>query len=397
MIRKLRENKVFMILLFLGLFSFAYGLFSNYRELWLDANGLSTISISRIITISSIVTGLSLLFFSLKVSTKKLRMGILVAALGTMITSTVLSLLDGTNELFLIKFFSLFDMAFYELVFSAIYPLILNIRKDDELYTKKDVVDSITEKLGIFLVTFMLGRSIGNIAVDYNTCLIGSIIFMFLGFIVLLFTDVEGKDTKTVSFKEMFQYINKNKSIYAYVAVSFTSGVAWSTILGLKMLTLTDIIGVSTKVASYIILITGILTNILAMAIVKKFKSKNDYVNIFFKYGFRVLLYLLLFITNDKLVLFLTMLYLLLTDMPFGFVLGGYFSNNMEEKYILMFTVLKYCINLLGNGLGAFLCGITFHMEVKYIGLTAFVFGTICYILSNILVKKKREGVFKST
>lgn len=100
MVKKLRENKVFMILLFLGLFSFAYGLFCNYRELWLDANGLSTISISRIITISSVVTGLALLFFSLKVSTKKLRMGILVAALGTMITSTVLSLLDGTNELF---------------------------------------------------------------------------------------------------------------------------------------------------------------------------------------------------------------------------------------------------------------------------------------------------------
>lgn len=286
-------------------------------------------------------------------------------------------------------------MAFYELVFSAIYPLMLNIRKDDELYTKKEVIDSITEKLGIFLVTFMLGRSIGNIVVDYNTCLIGSIIFMFLGFIVLLLTEVEGKDTKTVSLKEMFSYISKKKSIYAYLVMSFSGGVAWSTILGLKMLTLTDIVGTSTKVASYIILVTGILTNILAMAIVKKFKSKNDYVNIFFKYGFRILLYLLLFITNSKLVLFLTMLYLLLTDMPFGFVLGGYFSNNMEEKYILMFTVLKYCINLLGNGIGAFLCGITFNMEVKYIGLTAFVFGTICYILSNVLVKRKREGLFK--
>ena len=88
--RKVFENKTFVLLLFLAIYSFSISLFDNYSELWLKSNGISTFSISKIITIASIVTALSLFFFSFKVSSKRLKNGMVVALVLKMITSTLL-------------------------------------------------------------------------------------------------------------------------------------------------------------------------------------------------------------------------------------------------------------------------------------------------------------------
>lgn len=390
---KIKENKSLLMLIFLGIFSFSTGLFSNYRELWLDSNGLSTLSISKIITFSSVVTTMALLFFSLKVSTKKLKNGVLVSIIMKMIASTVLLCLNNTQYTFWIKFFMFFNIAFDEIILSSVYPLILSIKKSDEIYTKREVVESITGKLGFFIVSFLLGRTFGNFTIDYNKCLLLSIIFSFLSFVALLNIDIEGKEAKTVSLKETLKYLNYNKNLYLYLFVSFSGSIAWASILGLKMLTLTDIIGLSTKMASYLILTLGIITNILAILIVKYLKFKNDYINIFFKYGFRVILYFLVFFTNSKTILLITIVYLLLSDMTYSFVFNGYFINNMEEKYTLIFNVLKYSVSLFGNGIGAYICGLTFNLSIRYIGLATGVVGLITYVSSNMLVKEKQKMI----
>ena len=67
---KVFKNKTFMLLVFLAIYSFSISLFDNYSELWLKSNGITTLSISKIITVASIVTALSLFFFSFKVSSK---------------------------------------------------------------------------------------------------------------------------------------------------------------------------------------------------------------------------------------------------------------------------------------------------------------------------------------
>ena len=135
-IKKLTQNKSFLLLLFLGLFSFAIGLFSNYRELWLSSNNLSARSIANIFSLSSLITVFVFFFFSLKVSSKKLKEGITIALVLKMVVSTILVCLNGTNYLFLIKFLMFFDIAFNELIVASIYPLMLTISKSDVMYTK---------------------------------------------------------------------------------------------------------------------------------------------------------------------------------------------------------------------------------------------------------------------
>ena len=105
MIRTLNKklSKSTQILIFLGLFGFSLGLFNNYRDLWMNANNLNASSISRVIGISSIITVLVLLFFTLKVSTSKLKGGITISLILKMLTSTILICLNNTNKIVLIR------------------------------------------------------------------------------------------------------------------------------------------------------------------------------------------------------------------------------------------------------------------------------------------------------
>ena len=157
MIRILNKklSKSTQILIFLGLFGFSLGLFNNYRDLWMNANNLNASSISRVIGISSIITVLVLLFFTLKVSTSKLKDGITISLILKMLTSTILICLNNTNKVVLIKFLMFFDIAFTELILSSIYPLIMTINKNDEIYTKKDVVESLFNKLGFLIASII--------------------------------------------------------------------------------------------------------------------------------------------------------------------------------------------------------------------------------------------------
>ena len=134
---KLKENKNFCLLFFLALFGLSIGVFDNYRELWMNANGLSTLTISHVISISYIVTVFVLFYFTVKVSQKKLKIGILIALLLNMIVGTLLICLNQTTHYFWMKFLMFFDIALSQLVLASIYPLMMLIDKSDELYTKK--------------------------------------------------------------------------------------------------------------------------------------------------------------------------------------------------------------------------------------------------------------------
>lgn len=387
--RKVFENKTFVLLLFLAIYSFSISLFDNYSELWLKSNGISTFSISKIITIASIVTALSLFFFSFKVSSKRLKNGMVVALVLKMITSTLLILFNNTGNYFFIKFIMFFDIAFKQIIFSSIYPLMLNLDKSDELFTKREVVESSFDKIGFLFVSYLLGKSFGSFVIDYNKCLLFSVVFLFISFVILLLVDVKGKNSERVNLKRTFKYFNNNKIIYLFLFMSFFSSLTWSSVVGLKMLTLTETIGLTTKTASYLVLFTGIITNVLAILIVKFLKFKNDYINVFFKYGIRLVFYLLIFIIDSPIILLISFVYLLITDITYNFIFSGYVINNIDEDYTLIYNVVKYCTTLVANGIGTFICGITFNMSIKYVGLVAFVLGTITYILSNVLIMKR--------
>jgi hypothetical protein len=394
--KKILQDKCFIILLFLSLYGFSIGLFDNYRELWMSTQGLSTSSISHIISISYLVTVLVLFFFTIKVSTNKLKLGVLSSLSLKMLTEALLIFLNNSNQFFLIKFLMFFDIAFSQLILSSIYPLMMRLDKNDILYTKKSFVESLFDKLGFLLVSIILGKTIFNRIIDYNFCLLLSVIFTFLSFLVLNSIQIaRTKENEIFDLKKTFNYFNKNKTLYLFLLSNMLSSAIWSTILGMPMLTLTKTLGFTSKGASFTILGLGILSNFLAMITIKYIRFKNDQINLFIKFGTRIILYILVFITNNTFLYLIVIIYLLLTNCTHEFLFSSYFINTIDEKYSLFLTTLKYCSSLLGNTIGTFLCGIVFNLEVKYLLLPAIIIAIIHYILSSILVEKKKYSFQK--
>lgn len=392
--QKLKENKSFCLLFFLALFGFSIGLFDNYRELWMSVNGLSTTTISHVISISYIVTVFVLFYFTIRVSTNKLKWGICITLALNMITGATLICLNGTQNAFLIKFLMFFNIAFSQLILASVYPLMMNISKDDVLYTKKSFIESLFSKLGFLLVAVLLGKTIFHTIVDYNICLLLSVIFNFLAFVVLMAVPLENDNEEKFNMKKTMQYFNSNKVLYLFLFVNLLGDMIWGAILGMPMLLLTDNLGFSSNFASFFILGLGICSNILSMLVVKYLRFKNDHGNLMIKYGIRVFLYIIIFVTNSRLILLGTLIYLFLTDCPYSFIFSSFFINNIEEKYSLFLTTLKYCSSLLGKAIGTFFCGLVFHLDLRYFVIPALVISIIHYIFATILVEK-RELIVK--
>ena len=390
-LNKLHNNE-FLLFLFLGFFSFANGLFSNYRSLWLQSNNLTTSNIANITSIASIITVLIFIMFTIGISIPKQKKAINFILLLKIFTSISLFFLNNSTHIKLIKFITFFDIAFIELILASIYPLLLNISKNDLTYTRKETIESFFTKIGFLIASLTLGLSLGKLILNYNTCLFLSTIFFLISF--LIFANIKinfNNQNSYITIKPTLNYLNTHKFLYLYLLCNALSSLIWASILGMPLLSLTNNLGFSPKSASFIVLIFGILTNFLAIIIVKHLKVKNDNVNMFFKYGMRLIFYLLVFISNNKLLLIITFMYLLLFDIPYGFLFGSYFINKVPNKYTFVITTLKYCSSLIGNSLGIFICGLVFNLNIKYLVLPALIIGIIHYILGTYLLNKREE------
>lgn len=389
--KKILSDANFHLLFFLALFGFSIGCFDNYRELWMSSNGLTTLAISNVISISYIVTVLVLFYFTIRVSFHKLKVGMSFVLVLNMMTEAILVCLNQSNHLFFIKFLMFFNIAFSQIIIASVYPLMMNISKSDDLYTKKDFVEFFFSKLGFLLVAILLGKTFFNQTFDYNTCLLLSVIFNFIAFLVLLNVKLTNKKTSIFNLKESLHYFNHHKIIYYFLFTNFLSEVIYSAILGMPLLLLTKNLNMSSNIASYLILGLGIVSSFLSLIIVKYLRFKNDNYNLFFKYGIRVFLYFLLFITNNVWLLWIIIIYILITNKPYSFIFSGYFTNNIQEKYALFLTNLKYCTTLLGNALGTLICGLVFNLNYRVFIFPTLLVSIIHYIIALDLIKKREK------
>ncbi len=392
--KKILTNKGLLLLIFTALFGFSVGLFDNFRELWLANQGLEPLSISRIISLSSIITVLVLLFFTIRVPKHILEYGLTITLILKMLTSSILIVLNNTNHLFLIKFLMFFDIAFIQVILSSIYPLMLRIDASDELYTKKDVAESLSSKLGILLATILLGKTFCYILVDYNTCLLLSNIVTFLSFLVLINLNLrKEKTTKPLNIKNTYNYFKNNKIFILNLMHSIIGGIVWNSLIGMIMLTLTKNLNLSPNTSSFIILIVGLISNFLALFIIKFMHFKNDHIGHFVKFGFRIILYLLVFITGSKPLFLITLIYLLLTDKTYNYIFSGYFINHIKSEYSLIYMILSYASSLIGYAIGVIICGRVFDLAYKYLVLPALIISIIHYLLGTYIIFKRTKTI----
>ena len=130
---------------------------------------------------------------------------------------------------------------------------------------------------------------------DYNSCLFLSVLFSFLSFFVLLSLSITSNQEEYFDLKKTVHYFNKNKVLYHFLFTNLLADIIWSSILGMPLLLLINTLHFSSTVASYLLLGLGILSSILSMLIVKYFRFSNDHINLFIKFGFRIFLYLCVF------------------------------------------------------------------------------------------------------
>lgn len=384
------ENKILIMLAF---FSVSKGLWENFKQLWLQDNNLDVTQISQILSMASLCCVIALIIFSQKLSLDKIKGVLTFSFLSKAICLLLLYLSNHTGQTNIINFLVTLDTIFEMIIIISIYPFIVTIKKDDKLYSKRKLVEYLFSDIGILIGGVFIGKTVGNILINYNFCLLISIVFLILSFIIILNIKVEKVETKQISLKEAVRYILKNRIVKIYTVFYLIGNIAMKTGLGLKMLMLTNIFEFSDGNATKYLLIVGLCADIIGILALKYFTLKNDYINITIKFGIRFLLYTISFITNNFIICFVAITWSILISTAYENICDAPYINRVQNDYQMIFTNARHIIKLIGTSIGLYFAGITYKMGIRYmLGLSAF-FMIFQLIISYYLIYLRRKEV----
>lgn len=364
------ENKILVMLAF---FSISKGLWDNFRQLWLQDNNLNVTQISQILSVASLCCVIALIIFSKKVSLNRIRdiLAFSICIKGICLLS--LYILNHSGYIGILKALVILDTIFEKIIVISIYPFIVTIKKDDKLYSKRKLVEYLFCDIGILIGGIYIGRTIGNIIIDYNICLLISIIFLLLAFVTILNIKRPNIQEKQIKLKETIQYISKDKIVALYMLDYLIANIAMNTGLGLKMLMLTNIFNFSDGNATNYLLFVGLMADLLGIIALKYLTGKNDYITITIKFGIRFLLYGLAFLTNNLSLCFVAMTWSILISTAYENITDAPYINRVKNDYQMLFTNIRYITGLIGTSIGLYFAGITYNMGIRYmLGLSAF-------------------------
>lgn len=380
------ENKILIILL---LFSISIGLWNNFRQLWMQDNGLNATEISQIISFGTLFCVVGILIFSKYIKLDKIKKFITIALLIKVINLVILFFINNTNVSLFINLSVIVDIIIERLIIISIYPLIVTIKKSNTLYSKRKLVEYTGRDLGVLIGGFLIGKTILGILFNYNLCLLISIMFSVISLLILVNVKIESIETKKTK-ENIFKYIFTNRFRATYIIYYLIGQIAYSTALGLKMLTLTNYLNFSDSMATKYFLIIGILADLIGIVALKFLTPKNDYITITIKFGIRFLGYILAFLSNNIIVVICAISWSLLISTAYENVTDAPYINSIELDKQLGYTNLRYMVGSLGEAIGTFLCGIMYAIGLRYMfGLSAF-FMLVQLALAYTLIHQRK-------
>lgn len=381
------ENKILIILL---LFSISIGLWNNFRQLWMQDNGLNPTEISQIISFGTLFCVIGILIFSKYIKLDKIKNFITIALFLKVINLVILFFINHTSLGSCINLSIISDIIIERLIIISIYPLIVTIKKSNTLYSKRKLVEYTGRDLGVLVGGFIIGKTILGIVFNYNVCLFISIAFSIISLLILLKVKVEHVEIKP-SKDNIFKYIFTNQFRTTYIIYYLIGQIAYSTALGLKMLTLTNYLNFSDSAATKYFLVIGLLADLIGIIALKFLTPKNDSITITIKFGIRFIGYSFAFLSNNMIVIILAMSWSLLISTAYENVTDAPYINSIELDKQLAFTNLRYMVGSLGEAIGTFLCGIMYAMGLRYMfGLSAF-FMLAQLTLAYVLIHQRRK------
>ena len=384
------ENK---ILLMLAFFSISKGLWENFRQLWLQDNGLNATQISQILGTATFCCVLILILLSKQLSQNRIKKVISISIFVKIISLIALYILNHTGDNYFINLFIILDTICEKIIIISIYPLLVSIKKDDKLYSKRKLIEYLFSDIGILIGGVLIGRTIGKLLFDYNMCLLVSVMFLIFAFIVI----VNIKNIKTskekVELRKTIKYLIKDKIVLLYMVYYLISNIAMNAGLGLKMLMLTNGLNFTAGGATNFLLAVGLIADIIGIMALKYFTPKNDYLTITIKFGIRMLLYWIAYMSNDYTICLIAITWSILISTAYENITDAPYINRVKNEYQMIFTNIRYIVGLTGTSIGLYFAGIVYNFGIPYLlGLSSFIMVFQILLAYYLIYIRKKEG-----
>ncbi len=384
------ENKILIMLAF---FSISMGLWENFRQLWLQNNNFAVTDISKVISIGTLMSVIGIALVGKYIKLEKLKKFVIYALCIKFINILLLLYLNNTGNYILINASIIVDISIGYLITTSIYPLITTIVKNNTIYNKRKLTEYLFRDIGILIGGALIGKNIIGILIDYNVCLCISAIFLIFSVIIMFnITDNNTQEEKKEQEISIIKYILKSKLQMVYIIFTLIGNISMCTGLGLKMLTFTNYLGFSDSGATNYLLMIGLLADGIGILAFKFLTPKNDYITITIKFGIRLMLYIIAFISNNIWITLIAITWSLLISTAYEGVCDGYYINSISSEYQLAYTNFRYIVKYLGESIGIFLCGLMYKMGLKYMfGLSSVFLIYQLFIAYYLIYLRKNE------
>ena len=364
-----------------ALMSFSIGIWANYRSLWLESRNISLDNISLILSISFICSAIISIIISLvssKIKIKNLMIEIIL------IRVVSLLILRYTNNLYTLIVCVLLSIICELIYMLSSYPLLSFIDDTDEGYKKKITIEYLSNDIGIIMCGILFGFSIGNYIINYDSFLIISLISSLLSIIFFIYYNdkniLRRKDNNTlqISIKNIFSL----KSNRIYLFSCFFVRVSYGLVFDFIMIILTNKLNFSLSLASIFIIASNMIGNLACIFFNRLSDKLSVKKSILLKFGIRAVFYLLAFSFNTFLSFILCICISYITSKILDNKVTGVFIRENSNKDKFLFENIRYFIECLGEGVGAYLAGLFLNISLRIL----FLYASIITIIQTIIL-----------
>jgi len=379
------------ILIMLAFFSVSIGIWSNYRQLWLQNNNLDISTISNLISIGTFASIIGILIITKLIKLEKMKTFITFSIGIKAITLLGMFFINGTNQIFVMKVLTIYDIIFEILILTSVYPLITTYQVNDKLYGKQKVIEYLFKDLGILIAGIIIGKSLFGLQLNFNFCLLLALLTTIISFIIIL----NIKESQTIEQKESkgyFKFLKSSKIHQLYLVYSILSSLSFNTVMGLKILIITEYFEFNVSFATNYLLFFGILADILGVIMLKWFTPKNDYLSLFLKFGIRFIGFAIAFFTNHLIVSIIAFSWTIISGAALENVTDAPYINSVPKEFqLLNFNIRRIC-SAIGESIGVLICGYIFYSGLNNIfGVAAIIMALQLFIAYYLIYLRKKN------
>lgn len=379
----------------LAFFSVAVGLWENFRQLWLEENGLTVQEVSTLTSIATLVSVAGIILVGQRLKMHQIKR-FMASMLGLKaIVFLLLALVHGCQNSWLLKGLVTVDVASGYLVVAGIYPLMTTAMKSNRSYSKRKLVEYLFRDVGVLVGGVLIGQQIAGITLDYNACLIVTMVFQVLAFVEMCRIKVRPRTIMPKENRSIFHVLKTSRLQRFYLSYSFLAATSFATAIGLKMLILTNDFHFSDSAATNYLLIVGLISDIIGIYALKHFTPKNDYITMTIKFGIRLVAYVIAVVADDPFVSLLAITWSIMISTAYEDVSDGYYVNRVADRDQIQYMSLKQVVTCLGEATGLMLGGLMYGFGVGAILALSAAIMIVQMSLAYYLIYIRKHGYRK--